>query len=214
MVNLPQGPQGPRTPHEPQGPSLPQDLVATTAACTALFESYSGWTEGCFGTTLGATEMNHLVTTCAERGSLPGIGATVAAIQGCGAQIAASSCAALPLDCIIPDYDGFAPPSTLAFLTSDDDAAYHLFPRAPGQLASGSPASTVSATISGCARRSSEAGEEETRYREIDYAGSQASMSSWGKVTVHEPGSMPLTRARPRSSRRPSTEVPSGRAMR
>jgi hypothetical protein len=111
--------------------------VATSAACTTLFESYSGWTEECFGTTLGATEMNHLVTTCAERGALPGIGATVAAIQGCGAQIAASSCAALPLDCIITDHDGYAPPSTLAFLTSDDDAAYHLFPRAPGQLASG-----------------------------------------------------------------------------
>jgi hypothetical protein len=128
VVNLPQAPQGPQ---DPQGPQ------SASTACTALFEAYSGWTKGCFGTTLGEAEMSHLVTSCTERAALPGIGATLEAIQGCGARIAASSCAALPADCILSEYPGDARPSTLAFLTSDDEAADHLFPLAPGQLASG-----------------------------------------------------------------------------
>jgi hypothetical protein len=121
----------------PQGPESRPVATDTTTACTSLYASYAGWVKGCTGADLDDGEIDHLVTSCTERAALPGVDAPAAAIAGCGAQIAASSCAALPVDCITPSYLGENRPRIAAFLTNEDEVAYHLFPLAQGKLAAG-----------------------------------------------------------------------------
>ncbi|MEP7119360.1 MAG: hypothetical protein ABJE95_00395 [Byssovorax sp.] len=126
------------TPPDPQTHEVPPvQQTPQAAACGTLYAGYAGWLKACFGTEIDAVETDHLVKVCTERSALPGVVAPGSAIASCGAQIAASSCAALPPACIISDYLGYAPPSISYFLTGDDDAINHLFPRATGTLPAG-----------------------------------------------------------------------------
>ena len=117
--------------------ALPEGSQDTTAACTALYASYAMWAKGCSGVELPDDDVDHLVASCTARAALPGVDAPAAAIAACGARIAASSCAALPVDCIMSDYQGDRRPYTSSFLINDDEVGYQLFPRTKGQLAAG-----------------------------------------------------------------------------
>lgn len=125
------------TPDTTKPVTKPAASPDTTAACVALYESYAGWIEGCTGSQLAHDEIDHFAVSCAERAALPGVDATPAAINSCGARIAASSCAALPADCIMSNYLGYAPPANRDFLVNEDEVGYQLFPAAPGKLAAG-----------------------------------------------------------------------------
>lgn len=108
-----------------------------TAGCTGLYEAYSTWIKVCTGAELAKAEIDHLAVTCTERAALPGVDATPAAISSCASRIAASSCTALPADCIMSNYPGEAPPANRDFLINDEEVGYQLFPRTQGKLAAG-----------------------------------------------------------------------------
>ena len=112
----------------------PEDL---SSACRGLYDAYSTWSSACAGPVLDATSRDELVTRCQERAALPGIKVSPAAIQACAEQIAASSCAALPLACLTQHDAGQTGLPTDVWLGSASFGRYELFPRVAGALAAG-----------------------------------------------------------------------------
>jgi hypothetical protein len=121
-------------------PTSPDDSQALTTACTALYDSYVTWTKGCTGVQPARAEIEDLAAGCAARAALPGIEVTAKALLSCSAKVTASSCAALPLECLTRA-EGYedARVSLTNVVSSivENGSIYQLFPRTKGKLTLG-----------------------------------------------------------------------------
>ncbi len=127
----------------------PPDVESAAAACAVLYGSYAAWMKGCTGSQLADAEIAHFVEGCVQRAALPGIDATPTAIASCGAQVAASSCATLPLDCILATYQSWGAPVARDFLVNEQEAGGQLFPRTRGKLPAGQACDIAAQCYSG-----------------------------------------------------------------
>jgi hypothetical protein len=117
------------------GPApTPADL---SAGCRGLYDAFGVWSSACDGPVLDPTSRDGLVTRCQERAALPGIAVSPAALGACAEQIAASTCAALPLACLTPHDAGQLGVPTDVWLGTASFGRYELFPRVLGTLEAG-----------------------------------------------------------------------------
>jgi hypothetical protein len=108
-----------------------------TDLCASLYDAYATWAKACTGAELQEGQRYNLITHCAARAALPGVHVADEAFQGCAAKIAMSSCGALPVECLSPDYMDARGWLTDVWLGNETFGTYEIFPRTAGKLAAG-----------------------------------------------------------------------------
>lgn len=107
------------------------------SSCRGLYDAYTTWSSACDRPALNASTRDELVIRCQERAALPGIDVSPATLGACARQVAASSCAALPIACLTRRDAGYPGLPTDVWLGDVSFARYELFPRVTGTLAAG-----------------------------------------------------------------------------